>query len=206
MPTWPAQSDVAVCVDPASILAAPSAGADELDFVQIDEEVTVLGRASTGNWLYVRNDAGVEGFVWRPFFDWAGDPEALPIRLPTVTVTPPLPTNTPTPSATYEPLSIDFWPVPEDYEPPVCHDDGTWSRVMQIRGQGGNQTYTYYQNGEIVAGPLEQDWGTAKDELIHVFTVKGHCGAALGVTGRVSSGDGQIAEKELFLASPGCCD
>jgi hypothetical protein len=206
MPTWPAQSDVAVCVDPASILAAPSAGADELDFVRIDEKVTVLGRASTGNWLYVRNDTGVEGFVWGPFFDWAGDPEALPTRLPTVTVTPPLPTDTPTPSATYEPLSIDFWPVPEDYEPPVCHDDGTWSRVMQIRGQGGNQTYTYYQNGEVVAGPLEQDWRTAKDELIYVFTVKGHCGAALSVTGRVSSGDGQIAEKELFLVSPGCCD
>jgi hypothetical protein len=46
------------------------------------ESVAVLGRASIENWLYVRNGAGAEGFVWQPDFHWPGDLLALPVRQP----------------------------------------------------------------------------------------------------------------------------
>jgi len=48
--------------------------------VQAGESVAVLGRAPLENWLYVRNNAGVEGFVWLPYFNWFGDFYALPVR------------------------------------------------------------------------------------------------------------------------------
>jgi len=84
-PTLPG---VAVCNQAAAIFAAPDSASVKLGYVRVGEAVTVIGRASSETWLYVRNDGGVEGFVWKPFFDWPGNIAALPTRLPTVTVTP----------------------------------------------------------------------------------------------------------------------
>lgn len=90
-PTLPGE---AVCTQAAAIFAVPDANSAELGYVKVGESVTVLGRASGDNWLYIQSDAGVEGFVWQPYFNWPGDLEALPTRLPTVTVTPPTPAPT----------------------------------------------------------------------------------------------------------------
>jgi len=198
----PTTSNVAVCTAPAAIFAAPSAYAANLGYVKAGEAVTVVGRASSGSWLYIHDSAGVEGFVWKPYFDWPGDLEALPTRLPTVTVTPSTPTHTPMPSRTYEALWIDFWQVPDN--PSRC-ENSTWIWTLMIRGQGGNQVYTYYLDGGYLAGPLEQNLETPEDELVYVSEVRGTCGAARIVIGRVESGDGQSAERELFLDSPDCC-
>jgi len=56
--------------------------------VAVGESVTVLGRASSGNWLYVRHQGGTEGFVWLPYFSWSGDLAALPTRQASDDVTP----------------------------------------------------------------------------------------------------------------------
>jgi len=194
--------NVAVCTQAAAIFAAPRADSAELGYVTAGGSVTVVGRAPSGSWLYIRDSAGVEGFVWKPYFDWPGDLEALPTRLPTVTVMSPTPTYTPAPSVTYESLWIDFWPVPDN--PSRC-ENSTWIWTLMIRGQGGNQVYTYYLDGGYLAGPLEQDPETPEDELVYVSEVRGTCGAARIVIGRVESGDGQSAERELFLDSPDCC-
>jgi len=90
-PTLPGE---AVCTQAAAIFAVPDANSAKLGYVKVGESVTVVGRASGDNWLYIQSDAGVEGFVWQPYFNWPGDLEALPTRLPTVTVTPPTPAPT----------------------------------------------------------------------------------------------------------------
>ncbi len=197
----PAPPGEALCTDAAAIFPAPRADSAALGYVAVDESVTVIGRAADGRWLYVRDDDGVEGFVWLPYFDWPGDINALPPITPTVTVAPRTPTSTPTLSSPL-PLSMDFWPVPDN--PTRCVGN-TWVWTLMIRGQGGNQVYTYYLDDELLAGPLEQDYETPKDELVHVFDVRGACGAARIVVGRVESGDGQSVERSLFLDSPACC-
>jgi hypothetical protein len=50
--------------------------------LEAGEPATVLGRAPSGNWFYVRNNAGVEGFVEQSYLHWFGDFEALPTREP----------------------------------------------------------------------------------------------------------------------------
>jgi len=84
---------VAICKRAAAIFAQPNAESAVLGYVKVGESVTVIGRAASGSWFYVGNDAGKEGFVWSLYFDWLGDPTTLPTRLPTVTVM-----VTPTPS------------------------------------------------------------------------------------------------------------
>lgn len=49
--------------------------------LEAGEPVTVIGRSPSDSWLYIRDNAGVEGFVWRPFFNWSGDFQALPTRV-----------------------------------------------------------------------------------------------------------------------------
>jgi hypothetical protein len=190
---------MAACTTPAAIFVAPDVDSFKWGYVEVGESVTVTGRASSGRWLYIRDHEGKEGFVWLPYFNWPGELETLPTRLPTVT--PPTPPDTPTPKETYPPLGIDFWHLLEFTR---CAW-GNWHYKLYIRGQGGDQVYTYYLDGEHRAGPLTQDFDTPQDELVYTFEVEGVCGAARIVTGRVESGDGQIAERELFLDSPPCC-
>ncbi|MBX3057411.1 MAG: protein kinase [Anaerolineae bacterium] len=56
----------------ASILDDTEATATELAQVRAGETVTVLGITANGNWLRVRNVAGVEGWVAENRFNWAG--------------------------------------------------------------------------------------------------------------------------------------
>ena len=63
----------------SSLFAAPDAGAEELVYVDAGEEVTVIGRAAQGNWLYILTADSYLGYVYRPRFDWTGNFESLPI-------------------------------------------------------------------------------------------------------------------------------
>lgn len=84
----PALPGVAVANQSAAIFAAPKSDSVALGFVGVGELVTVIGRSSNENWFYVRNGGGVEGFVWKLYFDWPGDMAMLPAVTPAVTVTP----------------------------------------------------------------------------------------------------------------------
>lgn len=92
----PTLATEAICVEATDIFAEPDANSVWLADVKEREIVTVIGRSSPGNWFYVRNNSGAEGFVWRPYFSWPGEPT----RLPVVTVIPPGPTPTPTDTPT----------------------------------------------------------------------------------------------------------
>jgi hypothetical protein len=70
----------ATCGRGAQILSAPDQTADVVGDVEAAESVEVLGRAPLDDWLYVRSNAGVEGFVWLPYFNWFGDFHALPVQ------------------------------------------------------------------------------------------------------------------------------
>ena len=71
---------------------------------------------------------------------------------------------------------------------------GTWYKTVFIEGHGGNGVYTYYWNGERVAGPTRESY---------TFEVHSTGGAIIG-TGKVVSGDGQVVERELFIRAPDC--
>lgn len=66
----------------APIHIAPDVNSDVLGGVEAGESVTILGRAPSGDWLYVRTGAGLEGFASQSYFFWPGDFEALPTREP----------------------------------------------------------------------------------------------------------------------------
>jgi hypothetical protein len=191
-PTPTGALDLATAVEPSSIFAAPSSASRELAVVEVGEQVEVLGRADAGDWFYVRDEQGVEGFAYAPRFGWQGDFEALPVQ--ESDFTPPTPatrTPTPPPAGSYPPLSIDFWQLPgtERCEPQV------WRQSVWIQGQGGDGMYTYYRDGEYLAGPLTNEGFS--------FEVSSSAGAII-VTGKVVSGDGQEAQKEIYIPRPAC--
>jgi len=185
-------SDTARAIMPAGIFAAPDANSATLGGVSEGEEVLVLGRSAHGQWFYVRDDRGVEGFAYAPRFAWDGDYESLPkVPAPWTPSSPPTPTYTPTP-LTPTTLKIDLWQLPSTGR---C-ERGWWYMSVYIRGQGGDGAYTYYWNGEEKAGPLSGEY---------TFELCNPGGAIVG-TGKVVSGDGQVAEKDLYIEAPDCSD
>jgi hypothetical protein len=191
-PTPTGALGLATAVEPSSIFQAPSSSSRELGVVEVGEQVVVLGRSDAGGWFYVRDEQGVEGFAYAPRFGWEGDFEALPVQESNFTPPPP-PTRTPTPppAGSYPPLSIDFWQLPgtERCEAQV------WRQSVWIQGQGGDGTYTYYRDGEFLAGPLNNEG--------YSFEVSSSAGAII-ITGRVVSGDGQEVQKEIYVPRPAC--
>ena len=145
----------------------------------------MLGRSAIGQWYYVRDDQGVEGFVYIDRLEWSGDYEALPVKTPTAA-----PTATPTSRTPLSPLGMDLWDLPGTER---C-EGGVWYKSVFIQGHGGNEVYTYYWNGERLAGPTNQSYS---------FEVHSTGGAIIG-TGKVSSGDGQQIERDLYIRAPAC--
>jgi len=150
--------------------------------VRKGEQVPVLGRSAYGEWFYVRNDQGVEGFVHKPRFDWLGDYESLTVITSTVPVSPVNPISPPVP------LKMDLWDISGR-----C-SEGKWYKTVYIQGQGGDGVYTYYWNGKKVAGPTSEAYS---------FEVESVEGAMIG-TGKVVSGDGQVVERKLYIRPPDC--
>jgi hypothetical protein len=169
----------------AGIFAAPDADSQVRGGVSEGEQVTVLGCSAVGEWFYIRDDQGVEGFVYAPWFEWTGDYESLPVK-----AAPPSPDDSePTPGSTPPALEMKLWYLSNGW----CSGP-TWYRHVYIEGRGGDGTYTYYWNGEKVAGPTSES---------HTFEVHSVGGAIIG-TGKVVSGDGQEVERELYIPAIDC--
>lgn len=181
----PAAPDRATALRSSSIFIAPDTNSEELTFIRVDAKVTVLGRSAVGNWLYVRDDNGIEGFIFAPRLAWEGDFKSLPVREPAPT---PPPTNI---LQQYPPLELDLWTLPGS----VKCDGNTWSQTVYIRARGGNGTYNYYWNNE-------QKTESVTNEGIG-FIVQSPGGPLTG-TGKAASGDGQEISQTLFIPVPDC--
>jgi hypothetical protein len=155
--------------------------------VREGETVTVLGRY--GNWLNVRAENNVTGWVYQPgWFEVSGDLNVLP------TVIPPQ-INTPTvtaPPCAAGPLTLTFY---QDQGSEQCVPGSGWSVNIHFIVSGGNCVYTYFWEGVQVYGP------TTQSELI--YTVYWGDSALTG-TGRVESG-GEAAQKSIFVPKPPQC-
>ena len=184
--TTPTSDNTATAERGAGIFAAPDANSETMDSVSAGERVTVLARSAVGEWFYIRDDQGVEGFVYAPRFEWSGDYESLPVKeSPSYTRTP-----RPTTVTSGGELTMDLWDLPDTAR---CHG-GAWYKNVYIEGHGGDGTYTYYWNGEKLAGPISTSY---------TFEVHSTAGAVIG-TGKVVSGDGQEVERELYIKGIGC--
>ena len=148
----------------------------------------MLGRSAVGQWFYVHDGQGVEGFVYAPRFDWQGDFESLAIVTSTVTTTPV--TASPTATTPYPPLEMELWDIGGTEQ---CSRT-MWYKSVFIQGRGGNGVYTYYWNGEKLAGPTSESY---------TFEMHTTGGAMVG-TGKVVSGDGQVVERDLYIQVPDC--
>lgn len=185
----PVPKDMAIAIESAGIFAAPDASSQLLGGVSEGEQVVVLGRSAYGEWFYIRDDQGVEGFVYAPRFDWSGDYESLPMRKSTVPL--PNPSSTPTTAVSIRPLEMDLWQLPGTGR---CEGVG-WYMSVYIQGRGGDGVYTYYWNEQKLAGPL-----SGESYSFELFSIEG----AIVGTGKVVSGDGQAAEKGLYIPAPDC--
>ncbi len=183
----PVPEGLAIAIESAGIFAAPDASSQVMGGVSVGELVSVLGRSAAGQWFYVRDGQGAEGFVYAPRFQWSGDFASLPVRDPLIVP----PTATDTPGAPPAPLDLDLWHLPDTG---WCKG-GWWYMSVWIQGYGGDGVYTYYWNEEKLAGPLADEGLT--------FELSTTEGAIVG-NGRVVSGDGQVVEKGLFIPAPDC--
>ncbi|MFQ5434405.1 MAG: serine/threonine-protein kinase, partial [Anaerolineae bacterium] len=180
----------AVTLLPSSIYTLPNANSTELDIVNLGESITVLGRADTGLWLYVQTEEA-EGYAYGPRFEWNGDFDSLDIISPAAAAT--LPTSAPASSCegSCPILTFDFYPVGEQR----C-EAGVAYHTVYMRGQGGDGNYTYYYEEEYKAGPLTNEgFG---------FEVNNLNGPLVISWGKVVSGDGQEASKQLYIADLNC--
>ncbi|MCB8983867.1 MAG: protein kinase [Ardenticatenaceae bacterium] len=180
-------ADVALAKEDASIFAGPQTSSAELAVVAAGEVVQVLGRSEVRNWLFVGNGE-VAGFIFQPLLQWTGDVSELPVF--TYTDAAPEEATPPSGSSVITPLQIDLWALPDTVQ---CRD-GRWSQRVFIQGQGGNGRYRYYWQDQALTGPTSGSYS---------FTANSDGGVIIG-TGRVVSGDGQVAERELFIPIPSC--
>lgn len=74
--------DMAIVLEPSSIFDAPDSSAEELAVVAPGEQVSVVGRSESGNWLFVVNDEFVQGYIFAERLDWGGDIASLPAITP----------------------------------------------------------------------------------------------------------------------------
>ncbi|MEZ4592907.1 MAG: protein kinase [Chloroflexota bacterium] len=175
----------------SSLYAEPDSNAQEITFISVGETVTILGRSELGEWLYVQNEAGEEGFVYGPRLDWAGDFATLPIVTETAVSPSTAPNSSSSCSGSACPgLTMNLYPLPGTR----CETSAKY-RTVFIEGVGGNGSYTYYWNNQRVGGPLANGFA---------FEVSSSDGSAVIGTGKVVSGDGQVKEMELFVGNFSC--
>lgn len=192
----PTEALVATAIQGASIFAAPDATSRELGTVPTGKAVTILGRSAYGRWLYIRNDQGVEGYVYEPRFAWTGEYESLPIVTSTVSPSIPRPPSSapcqPSASPPYPILEMDVWDLPGTER---C-EGGVWYKRVYLAGRGGDGCYTYYWEGTKLAGPIA---GSV------TFEVHSAGGAVIGKA-RVESGDGQSVERNFYISGVNCSE
>jgi len=131
----------AVETDPqgSSIYAAPNSSSRVLGGIRAGEEVEVLGRSAYGDWFYVRDDQGVEGFTYALRFEWPGDYDSLPIVASPFTPVP----VTITPGEGTTTLTMDLWDIPS----------GRCSGISSSRGMA--ETESIPTTGTMSASPAQ---------------------------------------------------
>jgi serine/threonine protein kinase len=195
-PTPPGVGGIATVLQPSTIYAQPGTNSAELAYIQPGEQVAVSGRSTSGNWFYVLNNNGAEGYVAKDRLQWEGNPENLPVMTSPGTggaITPgstPIAARSPTPRTPVEGLTLDLWPLPWTAK---CLPDGTWTMSIFMSGHGANGVYTYYWNGDRKGGPMSTDY---------TFVITGTTGQQ--GAGRVVSGDGLQLEQPLRVNRPAC--
>lgn len=185
------QTPPATALLSSSLYVSPDSNAQEVTFIGVGEQVSVLGRSEVGDWFYVQKDSGEAGFVYGPRLDWPGDFASLPVVSDTdiaSAITPP--TTSSCGGSTCPTLTMMIYPLPGTR----C-EANTKYRTVYMQGQGGNGRYTYYWNGLMIGGPSADGFG---------FEVSSPDGSAVIGTGKVISGDGQVVEKELFIDDFNC--
>ena len=170
----------------AGIYTAPNG--DQVDYVLTGQTVTVLGRAYSGNWLYVQTVAGTKGFAFLTLFDWPGDFQSLkPIPVPAT----PSPTPIRTPSATVSSdyIGVDFYTIGKAF----CSPKPGYH--LYLRGLGELAPFKYYVDGKLVYDGSDQ----------YTFDYTYPSGTNLvRVTARVVARDGRYNEASLGLRRPNC--
>ncbi len=171
----------------ASIFTQPDIRSAQIAIILTGETITLEGQSENGNWLYIRNSDDVQGFVYAPLLNWQGDINSLEVIQTEDT--------TPIPSSEVcnggcPQLWIDAYPLAGSR----C-ESGVVYRTVYLRGQDGSGIYTYYWNGKLVGGPLENE-GIG-------FEVSSLGSSVIG-TGKVISSDGQEVERELFITDFDC--
>lgn len=176
----------------SSLYIGPDSNAQEVTFIGVGEQVSVLGRSEVGEWFYVQTESGEAGFVYGPRLEWSGDFESLPVVSETGVASAITPTTTLSScgGSTCPTLTMMIYPLPG------TRCEGTIKyRTVYMQGQGGNGRYTYYWNDLMVGGPTTNGFG---------FEVSSPDGSAVIGTGKIISGDGQVVEKELFVGDFSC--
>jgi hypothetical protein len=186
------QTPLATALLSSSLYVSPDSNAQEVTFIGVGEQVSVLGRSEMGDWFYVQTNSGEAGFVFGPRLDWPGDFETLPVvsntGVASVTTIPS--TNNSCGGSACPALTLTLYPLPG------TRCEGTMKyRTVYMEGQGGNGRYTYYWDGVMVGGPTADGFG---------FEVSSSDGSAVIGTGKIISGDGQVVEKELFVGEFSC--
>jgi serine/threonine protein kinase len=182
----------ATAQEPSSIFIYPNADTAEITFVEVGETVDVLGRSPQGQWFYVRTADGFEGYAFALRFEWNGrftDLEIVELTNETEPVVTVLPTDH-CPRGQCPPLQFDLYALPGSR----CQGDQIYRTVFML-GHSGDGSYTYYWNGQQMAGPTSEGFG------FEVTAVSG--GHVIG-NGRVVSGDGQRVERSLFISNFTC--
>jgi serine/threonine-protein kinase len=182
----PTPDNRATVIQGAGIFAAPNAGSQVMGGVSAGDIVLVLGRSSYGEWFYIQDEEGTEGFIYARRLEWERDFESLPIIESTAgsSSSPPIYTGG------YPGLTLDIWPLGGH-----CQHGVSYTQVY-MEAHGGNGVYTYYWQNERKCGPVVNQSCT--------FDVNTGAGAVPG-TGKVISGDGQEIAKGLYV-SPISCD
>ncbi len=186
-PTFGVGSE-AVALRNAYVFPTTDSNSTPLTLVHAGESVIV--QAHYGDWLQVRTDGNVTGWVYQPgWFEIAGDISVLPTAIP-----PQLALSTSTVASTCAggELTLTLYSDPGSEQ---CVPGGRWSVNLHFIAHGGNCVYTFFWEGLSVAGP------TTANEYIYTVTWGN---AALVGTGAVESG-GVTVRQELFVPKPSWC-
>ena len=180
------EEKTAVSINNAGIFTAPDADSTTVAFVGFDESVTVLGRSSNSNWIYIKTEDDEEGFAAANRFDLSNiNVEELEVYSATISTS--NPTSVP---GNFVSLSIVKYPLEGTG---ACVND-SWTVQVFVEASGGNGVYTYYWDNVLQA--KEQTGGAA-------FTVSGIDNNTIG-TITATSQDGQSITEDLFVPKPSC--
>jgi hypothetical protein len=185
----------------STAFAGPDDQTEKRAVLAAGEAFDILGRAdeSFGNWLYVRTNENVEGFVYEPRTDHAVELATLEVIEAAVVIPTALPTATPpggrlTVPSPGAPLKIvHIWPAG------ICNAGGGWTAYFEVKIEGGDgRSYSFYWDEELVDYQVKES-----EQDVAVIQRPGIRGRVIG-TITVRSG-GQEVSLEASQSKPDGC-